>query len=52
MADDTAKDEIIHRGRFLTYAKTSRGWEYVTRTNAKGCVAVLAMTDDKRIILT
>jgi ADP-ribose pyrophosphatase len=49
---EEAGDEIIHRGRFLTYARTPRGWEYVTRSNAKGCVAVLAMTDDKRIILT
>lgn len=49
MADDT--DETIHEGRFLTYRKTARGWEYVTRTNAKGCVAILAVTDDKRVIL-
>jgi len=49
---DKVEDEVIHRGRFLTYAKTARGWEYVTRTNAKGCVAILAVTDDKRIILT
>lgn len=45
-------DEVIHRGRFLTYLRTARGWEYVSRSNAKGCVAVLAMTDDKRILLT
>lgn len=45
-------DEVIHRGRFLNYFRTVRGWEYVSRTNAKGCVAILAMTDDKRIILT
>ena len=45
-------DEIVHRGRFLTYAKTASGWEYVSRTGVKGCVAILAMTDDRRIILT
>ena len=44
-------DEIVHRGRFLTYQRTPRGWEYVTRTNAKGCVAILAETDDQRILL-
>ncbi len=45
-------DEVIHRGRFLNYHRTARGWEYVSRSNAKGCVAVLAMTDDKRVLLT
>lgn len=45
-------DETIHEGRFLTYRRTARGWEYVTRSNAKGCVAILAVTDDRRVILT
>jgi ADP-ribose pyrophosphatase len=45
-------DETIHAGRFLTYRRTSRGWEYVTRSNARGCVAILAVTDDRRVILT
>lgn len=45
-------DETIHRGRFLVYSKTALGWEYVSRTKCKGCVAILAMTDDRRIILT
>lgn len=45
-------DEIVHRGKFLTYRKTGQNWEYVTRSNAKGCVAILAVTDDKRVILT
>jgi ADP-ribose pyrophosphatase len=45
-------DESIHEGRFLSYRRTSDGWEYVARANAKGCVAVLAVTDDKRVILT
>ncbi len=44
-------DELVHEGRFLTYRKTEAGWEYVTRSNAKGCVAILALTDDKRVIL-
>ncbi|MDF1852721.1 MAG: NUDIX hydrolase [Verrucomicrobiales bacterium] len=51
MAEDTNPDETIHAGKFLSYRKTAEGWEYVTRSNAKGCVAVLAMTDDKRVIL-
>lgn len=45
-------DEAIHQGRFLTYRRTEGGWEYVTRSNARGCVAVLAVTDDRRVILT
>ncbi|MDF1824609.1 MAG: NUDIX hydrolase [Verrucomicrobiales bacterium] len=49
MPDET--ESTIHEGKFLTYRKTSAGWEYVTRTNAKGCVAILAVTDDKRVIL-
>lgn len=45
-------DETVHSGRFLTYRRTAGGWEYVTRENAKGCVAILAVTDDRRILLT
>ncbi len=53
MADHEDKqDETLYEGKFLTYRKTDQGWEYVTRTNAKGCVAILAVTDDKRVILT
>jgi ADP-ribose pyrophosphatase len=44
--------ETLHQGRFLSYCRTQRGWEYVTRSNAKGCVAILAMTDDHRVVLT
>lgn len=44
--------ETIHAGRFLTYRRNARGWEYVTRSNVKGCVAILAVTDDHRVILT
>ncbi|MCB1207142.1 MAG: NUDIX hydrolase [Verrucomicrobiae bacterium] len=44
-------DETVHEGRFLSYRRTSRGWEYVSRTNAKGCVAILAETEDRRILL-
>ena len=49
MSDD---GELIHRGKFLSYHRTDAGWEYVSRSNAKGCVAILAVTDDKRVILT
>ncbi len=48
----TGPDEVVHAGKFLSYRRTDRGWEYVTRSNAKGCVAILAVTDDRRVILT
>jgi ADP-ribose pyrophosphatase len=44
--------QTIHEGRFLSYQRTGEGWEYVTRSNARGCVAVLALTDDKQVVLT
>lgn len=47
---DESRD-TLHQGRYLNYCRTGRGWEYVTRGNAKGCVAVLAMTDDHRLVL-
>ncbi len=48
----SASDEILHEGRFLSCRRTLRGWEYVTRVNAKGCVAILAIADDQRVVLT
>lgn len=45
------EETTIHEGRFLSYRETESGWEYVTRVNAKGCVAVLAVTDDSRVVL-
>ena len=44
-------EEILHEGKFLSYLRSESGWEYVSRSNAKACVAILALTDDKRIIL-
>lgn len=46
------KDEILSKGRFLATIRTPGGWEYATRVNAKGCVAVLAITDDQHVLLT
>ncbi len=45
-------DTIHHTGRYLEYRETDKGWEYVVRPNAKGCVAILAITDDRRVVLT
>ena len=46
------ESEEIYRGKFLTFRKTSANWEYVTRSKAKGVVAILAITDDKQVVLT
>lgn len=43
---------IRYRGQHLEFRETEHGWEYVVRPNAKGCVAILAVTDDKKIVLT
>ncbi|MEM7699899.1 MAG: NUDIX hydrolase, partial [Verrucomicrobiota bacterium] len=43
--------ETLVSGRFIDLCRTARGWEYATRSNAKGCVAILAETDDKRVVL-
>src|SRR5690606_36132250 len=44
--------ETLHEGRFLALRRTAAGWEYAARVNAKGCVAILAVTDDRRVVLT
>ncbi len=45
-------DPILHEGRHLIFRSTEHGWEYISRRRVKGCVAILAMTDDKRVVLT
>lgn len=45
------RGEVVHQGRYLETRVTTKGWEYVSRRNAKGCVAILAVTDDKRVVL-
>jgi len=48
-----SEDETVrHAGRFLELRETAHGWEYVARNNARGCVAILAVTDDKQAVLT
>lgn len=43
-------DETLYQGRFLRVVKRDR-WEYVTRSNAIGVVAVVAMHEDGRVVL-
>ncbi len=44
-------DEILYEGKFLKLGRIqSSNWEYVSRVNAKGVVAVLAVTDDRKFL--
>ena len=40
----------IASGRFLRFVQRD-GWEFVTRSNASGVVAIIALTDDDELIL-
>ena len=42
--------ETLHSGRFLTLVKRGH-WEFVTRKRATGVVAIVAVTDDNKILL-
>lgn len=42
--------EVLHRGRFLELRKRGR-WEYVARFGATGSVHVLAVTDERELLL-
>ena len=42
--------ETVYEGRFLQVAKRG-AWEYTTRANATGVVAVVAVHDDGRVVL-
>lgn len=51
--NDSPEDaELVHEGRFLDYCRTSGGWEFVRRHKVKGTVAIVAITDDKKLVLT
>jgi len=41
---------ILHAGRFLNLVSAD-GWEFVERVGVSGVVAILAVTDDERIVL-
>jgi ADP-ribose pyrophosphatase len=42
--------DTLHAGKFLTMVKRGK-WEYVTRTTTQPAVAIVAVTDDQRIVL-
>lgn len=43
--------KVIGKGKFLQLVREGT-WEFVERVNAKGVVAVVALTPDRRILLT
>lgn len=47
---DDSDDSLLKRGRFLEFRKVGK-WEYFQRCNVKGCVAILAITDDRKVVL-
>ncbi len=43
--------QIKHSGKYLEFRETDKGWEYAVRPNCKGAVAILAVTEDRKVIL-
>lgn len=54
MMDDPVPDshdlETLAEGKYLALRK-HHGWEYVERVGSKGVVAVIAITDDRQLVL-
>src|SRR5688572_18561755 len=56
MASDAASDDQGGKGRVLAQGKylsliDENGWEYVRRDGATGVVLIVAITDDRRLVL-
>ena len=45
------KPQIIKEGKYLRLIRQG-GWEFSQRANCTGIVVIIAMTDDKKVILT
>jgi len=45
-----AKGEIIAKGQFLTLIREGH-WEYAERVNATGAAIILAVTNEKKLLL-
>lgn len=43
--------KVLGKGKFLQLVRDGN-WEYVRRANARGVVAIVAVTEDRRLILT
>src|SRR5262245_17085432 len=44
------KPRVLAKGRFLTFVDEG-GWEYVTRPDVTGIAVIVAITDDRRLVL-
>lgn len=42
---------VRYAGRYLEFRETEEKWEYVVRSNAKGCVAIAAVNEENQIVL-
>lgn len=42
--------QIVTRGRYASFVRRA-GWEYVERTNISGIVGIVAVTDERKIVL-
>ena len=49
--ENERKVVVLQEGRFLRLV-CKNGWEYVERSNCSGIVIIIAMTNDKKVILT
>ena len=50
LRDQTTALETLHEGRFLTLVRRGK-WEFVKRQGATGVVAIVAVTDDAKLLL-
>ncbi|MGE0479439.1 MAG: NUDIX hydrolase [Phycisphaerae bacterium] len=50
MSDETEPTLVLAAGRYLRLLRRGR-WEFVERVNVTGIVALLAITDDQRVLL-
>lgn len=49
-SNEPHKIEILHEGRFLRFI-SDNSWEYVERKKVSGVVAILAITDERKVLL-
>lgn len=53
MRNDGPEDAtLVHEGKHLDFCVTEGGWEFVRRHKVKGTVAIVAITDDRQLVLT
>jgi ADP-ribose pyrophosphatase len=50
MTKTDGKQRVVAQGRYLTFID-EEGWEYVMRAGITGIVVIVAVTDDRRLVL-